>query len=139
MAKPLVPDALWQIVEPLLPARPDPGRRRGRFRRGGRPPVGDRQALTGIVFVLRTGIQRDRLPAELGCGSGMTCGRRLRDWRAAGVWARLHRAMLDRLNAAGRIDWSRAVVDTASVRALRRGKKRARTRWTGPSRGRSTG
>jgi transposase len=130
MAKPLVPDPLWHMIEPLLPRRKDTLRRRGKFRRGGRPPLDDRRVLTGIVFVLKTGAQWEQLPAEMGCGSGMTCWRRLRDWCEAGVWARLHRVLLDRLNAADKIDWSRAVVDTTSVRAMRGGKKRARAPWT---------
>ena len=83
MAKPLVPDELWEIVEPLLPPhRPRP--------RGGRPPADDRACFTGIVFVLKTGIGWEDLPAEMGCGSGMTCWRRLRDWHRAGVFRRLH-------------------------------------------------
>jgi transposase len=133
MAKPLVPDELWELVHPLLPRR----KRRSR-RRGGRPPVDDRAALCGIVFVLRTGIPWEYLPREMGCGSGMTCWRRLRDWNRAGAWRRLHRALLDRLNASGKIDWSRAVVDSTSVRAVHGGKKRARAPWTVGSPARST-
>ena len=106
--------------------------------RGGRPPVGDRAAPAGVVFVLRTGIPWEYLPPEMGCGSGMTCWRRLRDWQRAGVWRGLHRVLLARLNAAGKIDWSRAVVDTTSVRAMHGGKKRGRAPWTAASRGRST-
>ena len=110
MSKLLVPDALWEIVEPLLPAEPAKPK-------GGRPRVPDRACLTGIIFVLKTGIPWEDLPQEMGCGSGMTCWRRLRDWQEAGVWDRLHRALLDRLGAAGRIDWSRACLDSASIRA----------------------
>ena len=139
MAKPLVSDALWQLVEPLLPRRKDTMRRRRKFRRGGRPPLDDRKVLTGIVYVLKTGAQWEQLPVEMGCGSGMTCWRRLRDWSEAGVWARLHRVLLDRLNAAGKIDWSRAVADTTSVRAMRGGKKRETAPWTAARRGPSTG
>ena len=89
-ARPLVPDDLWAAIEPLPPpARPKP--------KGGRPPVPDRAALTGIIFVLKTGIQWEDPPAEMGCGSGMACWRRrLRDWRAAGMWACLHRLLLER-------------------------------------------
>lgn len=133
MAKPLVPDELWELIRPLLPPR----RRRPR-RKGGRPPVDDRRALCGIVFVLRTGIPWEYLPREMGCGSGMTCWRRLRDWNRAGVWRALHRALLDRLNADGKIDWSRAVVDSTSVRAVHGGKKRARAPWTAGNPARST-
>jgi len=126
MTRPLVTDDLWQIIEPLLPG-PRP-RRRDRHRRGGRPPVDDRQVLAGIVFVLKTGIPWEYLPQEMGCGSGMTCWRRLRDWQKAGVWRQLHRVLLDKLNAADKIDWSRAVVDSASIRAMHGGKKQGRIR-----------
>jgi len=74
MPKPLVPDELWQIVQPLLPAHKDTRRRRSRFRHRGRPPVDDRAILTGILFVMRTGISWKDLPAELGCGCGMISG-----------------------------------------------------------------
>ena len=84
MPAPLLPESLWLIIEPLLP--PDPPKPKG-----GRPPVPARAALTDILFVLRTGIPWEMLPAEIGCGSGVTCWRRLRDWQAAGVWDRLHR------------------------------------------------
>src|SRR5213082_2791804 len=103
MAKPLVPEALWAVVAPLLPPeRPKP--------KGGRPPVADRQALTGILFVLKTGIQWEDLPQEMGCGCGMTCWRRLRDWHQAGVWQKLHETLLAELHAADKIDWARALI-----------------------------
>ena len=112
MAKPLVSDELWAIVAPLLPPEPPKPK-------GGRPRVPDRACLTGIIFVLKTGIQWEMLPQEMGCGSGMTCWRRLRDWQQAGVWDALHLALLDRLGEAGRIDWSRACLDSASIPAKR--------------------
>src|SRR5918994_7067766 len=108
----LVPDVLWEAIAPLLPPEPPKPK-------GGRPRVPDRAALGGILFVLRTGVGWESLPRELGCGSGMTCWRRLRDWHAAGVWEALHRALLDRLGAGGKIDWSRAALDSASVPAKR--------------------
>ena len=110
MSHPLVSDELWAVVAPLLP--PEPAKPKG-----GRPRVPDRAALTGIIFVLKTGIQWEMLPQEMGCGSGVTCWRRLRDWQAAGVWAALHRTLLDRLGEADRIDWSRASLDSASMPA----------------------
>src|SRR5215210_1115950 len=112
MAKPLVSDELWAIVAPLLPAEPPKPK-------GGRPRVPDRACLTGIIFVLTSGIQWELLPQEMGCGSGMTCWRRLRHWQEAGVWDALHRTLRDRLGAAGQIDWSRASLDWASVPAKR--------------------
>jgi transposase len=118
MAKPLVSDELWEVIKPLLPAEPPKPK-------GGRPRLPDRVALTGILFVLRSGIPWEMLPQEMGCGSGMTCWRRLHEWQAAGVWERLHGLLLDRLQQADQIDWSRAVVDSASVRAVLGGRKRA--------------
>jgi transposase len=106
--------------------------------------VPDRACLTGIVFVLKTGIQWEYLPREMGCESGMTCWRRLRDWQEAGVWWDLHRVLLDRLGAADRIDWSRASIDSSTVPAkgLKKGGRRprpwGRTRPIEASRGRST-
>jgi transposase len=111
MSTPLLCDALWNEIAPLLPpAPPKP--------KGGRPRISDRQALTGILFVLRTGCPWDAVPAELGVGSGVTCWRRLRDWQAAGVWEQLHQRLWDRcLGSRGRIDWSRASIDSASIPA----------------------
>jgi transposase len=130
MARPLVPDDLWVAIAPLLPpARPKP--------KGGRPPIPDRAALTGIVFVLKTGLPWEYLPAEMGCGSGMSCWRRLRDWQAAGVWAALHRALLEKLHGAGEIDWRRAALDSASVPAKGGARPRARTLPTAAGRARS--
>ncbi len=117
----LVDDDLWTRIEPLIPKqqrRTGPGRR----------PVDDRKVLCGILFVLYTGIRWEWLPTELGFGCGMTCWRRLRDWNNAGVWQRLHEVLLAELRAAGKLDMSRAVVDSSHVRALKGGPKPAGVR-----------
>ena len=132
MPEPLVSDELWELIEPLLPV---PKPRRARY--PGRKPMERRAALTGILFVLRSGIPWEMLPQEMGCGSGMTCWRRLRDWQQAGVWDKIHRMLLTKLREADKIDWSRAVVDSASVRALLGGRKRARIRPIGANPARS--
>src|SRR5258706_14151894 len=80
----IVPDELWELLEPLLPVK------ERRFRYPGRRRLPDREALQGILFVLHTGIAWRHLPAELGFGSGVTCWRRLDEWQRAGVWERLH-------------------------------------------------
>jgi transposase len=121
MPKPLVTDKLWAVVEPLLPKEPPKPK-------GGRPRVGDRATFTGILFVLKTGIPWEMLPQEMGCGSGMTCWRRLKEWHEAGVWSRLHRVLLDRLGKADHIDWSRASLDSASVPAPGGAKRPGRIR-----------
>jgi transposase len=126
----LVPDDLWAMIEPLLP----PEREKPK---GGRPLASDRAALAGIILVLRTGMQWKHLPrAVIGC-SGKTSWRRLGTWQAAGVWAALHRAMLERLQDADALDWSRAALDSASLPAKKGAPQRGRTRPTGASRARS--
>jgi len=120
MAKPLLTDELWEQIQPLLPPEPPKPK-------GGRPRVPDRVALTGILFVLRSGIQWELLPQEMGCGCGMTCWRRLRDWQKAGVWQQVWELLLNKLGQADAIDWSRAIIDSCSVRAVFGGSARAAT------------
>ena len=122
MTKALIDDDLWIRIEPLLPKR----RRRNR-RYAGRTPIPDRAVLTGIVFVLRSGIPWNMLPREMGCGSGTTCWRRLARWQRAGVWKRLHAVLLAELRRRGQLDLARAVVDSASLCALSGGNKLDRT------------
>lgn len=122
MAKPLLTDELWQIIEPIIPAVPR------RKMHAGRKRLHPRACLTGILFVLKTGIGWEHLPKEMNCGSGMTCWRRLRDWQAAGVWDKLHQTLLTHLHQASQVDWSRALVDSSSVRAIKGGKKQAQAR-----------
>ena len=130
MAKRLVSDDLWAAVAPLLPPTRPLGTR-------GHPPVPNRVALTGIIFVLKTGLPWEYFPQELGC-CGMTLWRRLRDWQAAGAWDRLHRVLLQRLEDAGQIDWSRAAADASRVPAKRGAPGPGQTRRTGASRGATT-
>jgi transposase len=130
MAKKLVTDELWEVIEPLLPQElPKPN--------GGRPRIDDRAALTGILFVLKSGIPWEMLPQEMGCGSGMTCWRRLKEWHEAGVWEELHRILLDRLGKADEIGWQRASLDSASVPAPGGAERPARIRRTRANRARS--
>jgi transposase len=111
-ANTLVSEQLWQAIQPLLPTPPR--------RYGGRPRVDDRACLAGIIFQLRTGIPWRLLPTrQLGCGSPVTCWRRLREWQRADVWQQLHHQLLDQLGREGRLDWSRASLDSISVRAKR--------------------
>ena len=130
MATLLVTDDLWAIVEPLLPKHePSP--------KGGHPRVADRVCLTGILFVLKTGLPWEDFPREMGC-CGMTLLNRLDEWRRAGVWDALHKLLLGKLRAEDRIDFSRVVVDSSSVRAVHGGNKRDRAPSTAGKTGPST-
>ena len=124
--KPAEFERLWSAIEPLLPLDPPKPK-------GGRPRVSDRQVLRGILFILETGIPWERLPKEMGCGSGMTCWRRLRQWQVQGVWDKLHGVLLERLNAANRLDWQRFSIDSSAVPSPRGAKRQARTRPIGAS------
>ena len=108
MAEPLVPDELWEAIAPLLPRhKARPGKR-------GRPPVDDRACLTGIVFVLRSGIPWEMLPQEMGCGSGVTWAGPSPAWRqgAPSMGKRRRRASTNRKEAAARACARLAVVGT---------------------------
>jgi transposase len=130
VAKKLVTDEVWEIVEQLLPPEPPKPK-------GGRPRVSNRAVLTGIIFVLKTGIPWVMLPKEMGCGSGSTCWRRLQEWHDTGVWRELHRVLLDRLGQYDEIDWSRAYPNSWSSSASRRARKSQRFRRLMADRGRS--
>jgi transposase len=117
----LLPDRVWNEIEPFLPQH-------RRSSKGGRPRIDDRKALTGIIFILRTGIPWQTLPLEMGCGSGSTCWRRMEEWTDAGVWPHVLEHLLRALGKAGKIDLSRAVIDSASVRAVFGGRTPAQTR-----------
>jgi len=124
MAKLHVRDELWSVIEPVFPKhKPSP--------KGGQPPIPDRVGLTGILFVLKTGIPWEDFPQEMGC-CGMTLLNRLRDWQRAGVWQKVHELLLTKLRGADQIDFSRAVADSSSIRAVHGGKKRAPAPWIAP-------
>jgi transposase len=127
-----VSDRLWELIEPLLP------KTTRRFRYPGRKRIGDRETLSGILFVLYSGIAWRHLPLELGFGSGATCYRRLDAWQKAGVWDRLHQLLLVQLHQAGELEWSRAVVDGSHVQAKKGAPKRARARLTAAETDRNT-
>jgi transposase len=94
--------AQWKRIEPLLPKLP-------RSRRGGRPWIGNREVLEGILWMLRSGARWKDLPAEY--PSPSTCWRRLRDWYEDGTWLRIWRTFLGQLDARGRLHWEEAFID----------------------------
>lgn len=113
MARPILTDDLWQRIERFFP-KP---RRNRHVQFAGRKPSDPRRILTGILFVLRTGIPWRSLPATADFPSGHTCLRHLRRWHRAGIWQRIFESLLADLQATHKIDWYRAIVDSSSVRA----------------------
>ncbi len=111
-----VPDALWEKMEPLLPARP-------RHRFGGHNPrVPDRSALDAILFVLRTGCQWNALNATGICSSS-SAYRRFSEWTHAGVFLEFwRRGLLDYGKLKG-IDWNWLSMDGAMTKAPLGGEK----------------
>lgn len=124
MPAPIVSDRLWSRIQPLLP-KPKVKNRHRQY--AGRKPTPARKALTGIVFVLRTGVPWEHLLATSEWPSGHTCLRWLRRWQRAGVWRKLLLTLLSELACTGKIHWERAIVDSATVRAPHGGRK------TGPN------
>lgn len=100
-AQKILPDDLWRAVRPLLRQPP-------RRHRDGRPRLDDRKVLTGILYVLKSGTSWQRVPRGFGCGAGMTCWRRLEEWRRSGVWDAVERILRAEPATAAGIDWSRA-------------------------------
>ena len=126
MAGKLLSDELWSEIEHVFPQyEPSPD--------GGRPPVANRVALVGILFILKTGIAWEDLPQELGC-SWRTCFRRLAEWQEQGVWRKVHAYLLARLQGADQIDWSRSLLDSSAVKAPLGGENAGRIRRTGAAR-----
>ncbi|MFI6058219.1 transposase [Streptomyces sp. NPDC051286] len=112
LSKRLVPDELRELAAPLLPsfaARPQGG---------GTAPCDERTVFTAVVYALTSGCAWRHLPPTFGT-SPATAHRRFTVRTEAGLWRRLHRAVLDELGARGEVDWTSAIVDAASGRAQR--------------------
>src|ERR1044072_8821377 len=119
MSEPLLSEQLWQRIEPLLPKQ----KKSRNVQYAGRKPVDARKVLQGIIFVLKTGVPWKSLPATSDFPSGHTCRRRLLEWERNGVWRKLWQSILSELQAEGKLDWERGVVDSSSVRAGHGGEK----------------
>ncbi len=130
MATTELTDEQWDRIQPLLPPP------RGRSRKGGRPPAGDRGCFEGVLWVLRTGARWQDLPRDGRFPSPATCWRRLSRWERGGVWLRVWRAFLDELGEAGRLDRSECFADATFAPAkkgagasARPSAARARSSW----------
>ncbi|HEX2951924.1 MAG TPA: IS5 family transposase [Armatimonadota bacterium] len=108
-----IPDELWQRIAPLLP-KPKPKKKPGR------PRMDDRQALTAIFYLLRTGCQWEALPRCLGARS--TVHDRFQEWRAAGFFQHLWQEGLAAYDAVEGLDWEWQSMDAAMTKAPLGGK-----------------
>lgn len=115
----LVPDSLWEEIEPLFP---EPVR----SPKGGRPPIENRVVFTQVVFMLKTGIGWRDLPSELGASS-RTVRRRLREWNEQDLWSRIFEQLLAKLRSAGRVDLAEVLIDGGLIKAPCGGEKSDRT------------
>jgi putative transposase len=107
-------DEFWEEVAKVLP--PPKAKKRA-----GRPRMADRQAMTAIVYILRTGMQWKALPRSLGAAS--TVHDRFQEWREAGVFMALWRAALEAYDETRGIDWSWQALDGAMTKAPLGGKR----------------
>ena len=99
-------DAQWAILEPLLPARKPKGRP---------PRVERREVVNAILYVLRTGVQWNALPREL--GASPTAHDRFQGWGRAGPFQQLWEAGLAAYDELQGIDWAWQAVDGAMTKA----------------------
>jgi transposase len=124
MIRTWAPDDFWQVAQPLIPVQAR--RRQG----GGKRRADDRAVLAAIVYLVQAGCSWWKLPAQLFGVSRSTAHRRFTQWTAAGLWEQLHQQFLHGLGVISEIDWSRAVVDSISVRAEKRGTSPGQIRLT---------
>ncbi len=110
-----IPDQLWERIKVLLPP-PKPKKKKP-----GRPRMDDRQAMTAIFYVLRTGCQWKALPRSLGASS--TVHDRFQEWRAAGVFEKLWQAGLLEYDKKKGLDWEWQSMDGAITKAPLGGKR----------------
>jgi putative transposase len=103
-----VSDALWEYVAPLIPPSPS-------HAKGGRPRLPDRQAFEAIVYILRTGIQWNALPRELGASS--TIHDRFQQWERAGLFKALWQAGLVAYDELMGIEWEWQAADGTMSKA----------------------
>lgn len=116
LAQRLVPDELWEVVEPLIP--PAKVRPQG----GGRSRVDDRAVFTAITFVLTSGCSWRGVPRVFGVKTP-TVHRRFAEWTSIGLWDQLHLATVDRFGDGAEVSWTRALVDSVSGRAMADGER----------------
>lgn len=105
-------DKEWKVLAPLLPKDPP-------HPKGGRPFLPNRKVLSGIWYVVTSGIPWNDLPSRY--GSGSTAWRRLKRWQRDGTWQKIWEQLLVILDQRGILDWDHTVLDAADVVAKKGG------------------
>ena len=103
-----VSDEFWEKVEPLIPPAPS-------HAKGGRTRMDDRKAFAAMVYVLRTGIQWNALPRQMGASS--TVHDRYQEWERAGLFEELWRAGLAEYDEMEGIEWEWQAIDGVMTKA----------------------
>ena len=106
----------WKEIGPLLP----------KLRSSGRPWKNNRLVIEGILWILRTGARWKDLPEKY--PSPSTCWRRLKLWEEQGVWEKIWRTFIRRLDKRGQIDWSECFMDGTFVSAKKKAQKSGKRR-----------
>ena len=106
----------WKEIEPLLP----------KLKSNGRPWKNNRLVVEGILWILRTGARWKDLPEKY--PSPSTCWRRLKLWEEQGVWEKIWRTFICRLDKRGQIDWSECFMDGTFVSAKKGAQKSGKRR-----------
>ena len=109
-----LPDELWSEIQIALPALPPK-------KKSGRPRMSDRQAMTAIYYLLRTGCQWKALPRSLGAAS--TVHDRYQWWQEQGLFEQLWRMGLMEFDIQEGLDWEWQAADGVMTKAPLGGEK----------------
>ena len=104
-----VTDCEWKSIRVFLPSE--------RSGKRGRPWVSHRKVISGILWILNVGGGWRDLPEEY--GSWCTVYSRFRRWCKEGLWNRIMRSLLRKLDSNGGVDRKLWCVDGTIIRAHR--------------------
>jgi putative transposase len=103
-----VNDELWSIIQDILEELDPPGQT-------GRPRTDPRQALNGVIYVMRSGCQWNQLPKQFGDDSSVH--RTMQRWIAKGVLQRIWAVLIENCEELGGVDWEWQSADGAMGKA----------------------
>lgn len=113
-----VDDELWSIIHNILEEFDPPART-------GRPRTGQREALNGIIYQMRSGVQWNQLPSRFGDDSSVH--RTMQRWIANDVFERIWAVLIENCQELGGVDWEWQSADGTMGKARFGGIKSAQT------------